>query len=92
MLDDDVLFKNFSSVCPKWLTGKVIAVKGPVSYEVQLTDGMVVHSHLDHIRSGISFQSSSEVSTSHMDNLDIVPSVELPTDDTTGSVEDLPQP
>ena len=87
-----MLVKNFSSICPKWLTGKVIAVNGPVSYEVQMTNGTVVHGHLDHIRSSFPFQSSSELSMSHIDELDIVPYVQLPTDDTTGSTEDQPQP
>lgn len=87
-----MLVKNFSSICPKWLTRNVIAVNGPVSYEVQMTNGTVVRIHLDHIRSSIPFQSSSELSTSHIDELDIVPHVELPTDDTTGSTKDQPQP
>lgn len=36
--------------------GYPVAVKGPVSYDVQLIYRTVVHIHLDHIRSGMSWQ------------------------------------
>ena len=52
-LNDDVFVKNFASAGPNWLSGKIIAIKGPVSYDIQLKDGKVVHRHLDHIRTGI---------------------------------------
>lgn len=35
-----------------------------VSYEVQLTDGTVVHRHLNHIRLGVPLFSSGDVSES----------------------------
>ena len=72
----------------------VIAVKGPVSYDVQLMDGIVVHRHLDHIRSRMSLPSNSEVSEDHSD-LAMLPSMELsadeqPDDNTTDSIDNLP--
>ena len=62
VVDDNVFVKNFTSSCPKWLSGKVVAFKGPISYEIELTDGIVVHRHLDHIPPGIQPQSSGGVS------------------------------
>ena len=34
----------------KWLPGVITAIKGPLSYEITLTDNRVVRRHVDHIR------------------------------------------
>ena len=46
---DNVLVLNFGSG-PKWLLGTVTQMRGPVSVQVQLTDGRSVHRHLDQVR------------------------------------------
>ena len=73
VVDDNVLVKNFTSNCPKWLSGRVVAVKGPVSYEIALADGNVVRRHLDHIRSGSPSQSSGGKGENHDHDFDISP-------------------
>ena len=34
----------------KWLSGKVIDMKGPMTYLVELQDGRIVRRHIDHVR------------------------------------------
>ena len=46
---DAVFVRNFGSG-PKWITGKITACRGPVSFEVELDDGKVVRRHMDHVR------------------------------------------
>ena len=48
---DTVFVKNFSSVPPRWLPGKVLRVTGPLSYEVELLDGRIVRRHVDAVKS-----------------------------------------
>ena len=36
--NDDVFVKNFASAGPNWLSGKITAVKGPVSYDIATTE------------------------------------------------------
>ena len=38
---DGVSAKNFAAG-PKWLSGKVVKITGPLSYEVELTDGRII--------------------------------------------------
>ena len=47
VVNDNVLVKNFTSNCPKWLSGRVVAVKGPVLYKIVLTAENVVRRHLE---------------------------------------------
>ena len=35
---------------PRWLPGKITAVRGPLSYTVTLTDGRVVWRHVNYVR------------------------------------------
>jgi len=63
VIGDQVLAKNYTHGNPKWVSGEISAVKGPVSYEVKLEDGRVVHRHLDQIRTGIA---STHVDTPEM--------------------------
>ena len=46
---DDVYIRNFSTG-PKWLTGKIVNVTGPVSFVIALNDGRFIRRHVDHIR------------------------------------------
>ena len=80
--------RNFSSG-PTWLPGTVIATRGPLSFEVKLTDDRVVRRHIDHVRSRTA---GTFVSTDDQDDLD---DVDLPTispeEPTRGAqVEDTP--
>ena len=77
VVDDNVLVKNFTSNCPKWLSRGVVAVKGSVSYKIELMDGNVVRRHLDHIRSGIPSQSSGGKGENHDHDFDISPTFDL---------------
>ena len=35
---------------PKWLAGSILKAQGPLSYEVEISDGRVARRHVDHIR------------------------------------------
>ena len=45
---DHVSARNFGHG-PKWVSGTVTKVNGPLSYEVQLTHGQIVRRHVDHL-------------------------------------------
>ena len=36
---------------PKWLSGVFMAIRGPLSYEVTLSDHRVMRRHVDHLKS-----------------------------------------
>ena len=42
--------RNFSGNGPKWISGKVVAMTGPVSMVIILRDGQQVRRHIDHVR------------------------------------------
>ena len=42
--------KTFQISLPKWAPGKVIKVAGPLSYQIELQSGIIVHHHVDHVR------------------------------------------
>lgn len=91
-LNDDVFVKNFASAGPNWLSGKIVAAKGPVSYDIQLKNGKVVHRHLDHIRT--SFPMPAKEPEDDSDNVNITLLVE-PVDEpetATDGAEDPPLP
>lgn len=46
---DSVFARNFSSG-PRWLPAIVCSRKGPLSYEVRLSDGVLWRRHVDHLR------------------------------------------
>ena len=46
---DAVFMKNFSG-SPKWIPGRVIANRGPLSLVIQLDNGSKVNRHVDHVR------------------------------------------
>ena len=47
---DLVYARNFSGNGPKWISGKVVAMTGPVSMVIILSDGQQVRRHIDHVR------------------------------------------
>ena len=47
---ETVSTRDFASVKPKWVLGKLGPSTGPTSYSVALEDGRTVRLHLDHIR------------------------------------------
>ena len=46
VLGQNVLFENLRSTTPKWITGKIIAKTGPLSYKVEI-DGIIHRRHVD---------------------------------------------
>ena len=36
---------------PSWVAGTIVAVHGPLSFDVKLRDGIAVKCHIDHVRS-----------------------------------------
>ena len=48
-----VFAENFTGKSPKWLPGSVAEVTGPLSYVIQLQDGMTRNRHVDNIRSQV---------------------------------------
>ena len=42
--------RNFATTGPTWLPGTIIEAKGPVTFHIELTDGRVFRTHIDHIR------------------------------------------
>ena len=58
-IDDQVYARNFADGT-KWLPGVITATRGPLSYEVTLTDGRVVRRHIDHLRKQLDGSSPTE--------------------------------
>ena len=85
---DNNVFVNKIFFPPAVPNGYPVAVKGPVSYNVQLIYRTVVHTHLDHIRSGMSWPSNGEVSESHNNSLAMMPSIELSADELSDNFTD----
>ena len=54
-----VFVRNFRTGQP-WLPGQVARVSGPVSFEVELTNGQIVRRHQDHIRKRPEMTDSSD--------------------------------
>ena len=40
--------KNFHG--PKWITGRIVKVTGPVSYQIETDEGLVLRRHVDQLR------------------------------------------
>ena len=47
---EEVYVRNFGKGDEKWLSGKIVRVTGPLSYEIELLDKGVVKQHVDHMR------------------------------------------
>ena len=54
-----VFVRNFRTG-QRWLSGQVVRVLGPVSFEVELTNGQIVSCHQDHIRKRTEMTDSSD--------------------------------
>ena len=50
VVGDTVFAENFTGTLPKWLSGVIAEVTGPLSYVVKLSDGATVRRHVDAIR------------------------------------------
>ena len=46
---DQVFIRNFVAG-PKWLASTILKAQGPLSYEMEMSDGRVARRHVDHIR------------------------------------------
>ena len=79
---DQVFVEEFPSG-KDWLKGTVTEVKGPLTYNITLPNGRVVHRHVDHIRSR----------TSQTSDLPITSDPEIPSPNIqTDSEAALPNP
>ena len=58
VVGDAVFIKDFP-LGKTWIPGTVSAVKGPMSYRIDLTDGRVVRRHVDHVRTRTSTMGTS---------------------------------
>ena len=47
---DAVLVRHFAGIRCSWVPGLVVAVRGPLTYEVRLDDSHVFRRHIDHLR------------------------------------------
>ena len=63
-----VLVKNFGKG-PTWLAGKIYEKTGPVSYAIQLPDGLLLKRHQDHMR----IRSCEEDKPGNMENMNMDP-------------------
>ena len=72
---ESVLVRNFS-MGQHWLAGKVLSECGPMSFNIELTDGRVVRRHYNHIRPNTKYESDppEEIRTGNGD----LDAIELP--------------
>ena len=49
-LNDRVHVENFLTKKPRWIAGTIVKVTGPLSYEVELVNGLRVRQHVDNVR------------------------------------------
>jgi len=59
---DRVYAKDFTPSSQKWREGIVAEVNGPLSYKIKLTDGSVVHRHVDSVKARTTEASTAELS------------------------------
>ena len=50
VVEDTVFAEKFSGTRPKWLSGTIAVITGPLSYVVRLSEGATVRRHVDSIR------------------------------------------
>ena len=48
---DEAVYATNSASGPKWLSGVTTAIRGPLSYEVTLSDHRVIRRHVNHLKS-----------------------------------------
>jgi len=63
---DRVYAEDFKSSNQKWREGIVAEVNGPLSYKIKLTDGGVVHRHIDSVKARTTEASTAELSPQMM--------------------------
>ena len=80
-IGDQVFVKEFPSG-KDWLDGTITEVKGPLTYNITLSDGRVVRRHVDHIRSR----------TSQTSDLPVTSDTEIPSPNIRTDSETNPQP
>lgn len=56
----NVMYRNYSNIGPRWLPGKVINKQGPLNYKVESKDGTVVNRHIDQLIKTTGAQSRPE--------------------------------
>ena len=49
-IGDQVFVRSFQTAGPQWVAAVVTCSRGPVSYDVELADGRIVHRYIDHIQ------------------------------------------
>lgn len=59
LVGESVFAEDFTTSSEKWLPGTVHKVTGPVSYQIQLTNGRFVRRHVDNVRSRMAQNESS---------------------------------
>ena len=59
-LQDPVYIENFTSRKPKWIPGTIVKVTGPLSYVIELQNGITVRRHVDSIRKRESLNSEQD--------------------------------
>ena len=62
-IGDAVFAENFTGKSPKWISGVIAEVTGPLSYTVKFSDGTTVRRHVDSIRKRTCPDSSDKSST-----------------------------
>ena len=69
---DEVYARNFRHH-PPWLAGKIVKITGPLSFEIELSDGRVIHRHQDHIRKRLASARTLDANSSDgfSDTLDV---------------------
>ena len=65
-MDDLVYAENFSNPPPKWIPGKITKVTGPLSYQVELESGLVVHRRVNSLQSRKPTATTTESSVVHL--------------------------
>ena len=63
---------------PHWIPGAIAGIQGPVSYQVQVADGIVWHQHVDHIRAGEQCPRTTTTVDQETNSLDVDDTVALP--------------
>ena len=48
-IGDQVFVRNFQTDGPRWMAAVIVRSRGPVSFDVELEDGQIVHHHIDHV-------------------------------------------
>ena len=81
VVGQEVCAKNFSSAKPKWLRGKIVGCRGPVSFDIELEDHRVVRRHADHLQQRTTTHSDGHVTSDDAEGIDIdhaIPTVPTP--------------